>query len=212
MRFNPRYASPRYSSASGISGLERERLAVGGERVIVVAELAARVAEVVPAFRQRIIQSHRLLEARQRCGVVLLGLVQRLVFLGGIVRMQRVVLGACRPFSPVHAVVVGIARLLLGRLDTRHGGRHRAAAVRPGEGSRLASRPARRSLPRCASDLLRIVSRAPRARSLCCLAGAAASNSGDPAARSRVSYGGSDDQWALRKRQWPSRSSASPVK
>src|SRR4029077_9502892 len=46
-----------------VAGLDRQRLFVGGQCLVVLAELAARVADVVPGLRHGEVEAGRLLEA-----------------------------------------------------------------------------------------------------------------------------------------------------
>src|SRR6266480_682883 len=106
-----------------VTRLEGERLVVGRERFLVVAELAARVAHVVPGLGKLGVQSRRLLELAQRLRIPVPGLVCGLVLLAGIGRLCGRRLRLVGLLHVVHAVVVGVARLLLRRLLAGHGRR-----------------------------------------------------------------------------------------
>src|SRR5205814_369202 len=119
----------------GVAGLEGERLLVGRERRVVVAELAVAVADVVPRLGERVVELHRLLEPGKRLPIEVKRFAPGLVLLAGIARLLGVALSLVRLLHVAHAVVVGVARLLLRRLLARRGHRlrhgHAAAPVGP---------------------------------------------------------------------------------
>src|SRR5205823_2565081 len=114
----------------GVAGLEGERLLVGRERRVVVAELAVAVADVVPRLGERVVELHRLLEPGKRLPIEVMRLAPGLVLLAGIARLLGAALRLVRLLHVAHAVVVGVVRLLLRRLLARRGHHRRLRSSR----------------------------------------------------------------------------------
>src|SRR5262249_10860149 len=107
-----------------------------GECIVVVAELAAGVAEVVPRLVERGVETGGLAEFRQRCGVGVMRFLRGLVLLARIAGIVCSLLRLVRLLHVADTVGVGTACLLL-RSGLPHGHRrhlHGASAI--GEGLR----------------------------------------------------------------------------
>ncbi len=117
-----------------IAWLQRKGLLIGAEGIVVVAELAMGVTDVVPRLVHLRIQLHGLLELAQRHRVVRARRARGLIFLGGVRQRGR---GSLEVIGFTHIVdgdVVGQFRLVLGVLGSAAfcRGRDRVVPESPG--------------------------------------------------------------------------------